>query len=86
MTLDEMMNRFRLASRELFNHYFRLPDTGEASGTQPDAPSEEGGGAWDLEMRFSHVERMLFDKMVCAGKTNPRGVWRSSARNRSKTE
>ena len=31
----------------------------------PDTPTSEGGEAWDLEMRFSHVEEVLFDKMVC---------------------
>jgi hypothetical protein len=66
MTLDEMMNRFRLASRELFNQFFHVPKaTSEASGPPPDASSAEGAEAWDMETRFSHVEEMLFEKMVC---------------------
>lgn len=46
-----MMNQFRLASRELFNHYFRIPD-----------PYDNNG--WLLEERFSHVQRILFQKLV----------------------
>jgi hypothetical protein len=51
MTLDESMNAFRLASRELFNGYFRVAD-----------PYENGG--WLLEERFSAVEMVLFDQLV----------------------
>lgn len=49
--LDEMMNRFRLASRELFNHYFRVPDPYNSNG-------------WALEERFSVVQEVLFQKLV----------------------
>ncbi len=66
MTLNEMMNRFRVASRELFNHFFHVSGaTGEAAGAPPNASGAEGGDAWDFEMRFSHVEEVLFEKMVC---------------------
>jgi hypothetical protein len=57
MALNEMMNRFRLADRELFNHFFHVSGaTGQSSGAPPDAPAADGGEAWDLEVRFSHVE------------------------------
>lgn len=49
--IDEMMNRFRLASRELFNHYFRLQ-----------VPYD--GDGWALEARFSEVQALLFQKLV----------------------
>ena len=51
MNLDEMMNRFRLASREVFNHYFRVPD-----------PYDNNG--WLFEERFSEVQVVLFQKLV----------------------
>lgn len=49
--IDEMMNQFRLASRELFNHFFRVPD-----------PYVNDG--WLLEDRFSGVQCILFQKLV----------------------
>lgn len=55
MNLDTRMNRFRLASRELFNHYFRVED---ASGTETDPE------AWGAEERFEEVETVLFEKLV----------------------
>lgn len=64
MTLNDMMNRFRLASRELFNHFFHVSGA-TGRGAPPDAPAADGGEAWDLEMRFSHVEQVLFEKLVC---------------------
>jgi len=45
------MNRFRLASRELFNGYFRV-----------EQPYKNGG--WLLEERFAIVEKALFDQLV----------------------
>lgn len=49
--LDEAMNRFRLASRELFNNYFKLP-----------GPSSKEG--WQWEGRFSEVEAVLYHTLV----------------------
>jgi len=51
MDLDELMNRFRLASRELFNHHFRVLD-----------PYNNDG--WLLEERFGQVEAVLFEQLV----------------------
>jgi hypothetical protein len=50
--LTARINQFRVASRELFNQYFRL-----------EGPwgSEE---AWALEERHAEVEYLLFEKMV----------------------
>ena len=45
------MNEFRLASRELFNHFFRIAD-----------PYVNNG--WSLEERFTAVQAILFDKLV----------------------
>ncbi|RYG12920.1 MAG: hypothetical protein EON92_06985 [Burkholderiales bacterium] len=55
MNLDTRLNRFRLASRELFNLYFRVEDASGA-GTDPEA--------WGTEERFGEVERILFEKLV----------------------
>ena len=51
MSIDESMRRFRLASRELFNAYFRVDDPWNNDG-------------WRLEERFSQVEAILFDVLV----------------------
>ena len=51
MNIDVMMNQFRLASREVFNHYFRISD-----------PYNNGG--WELEERFWDVQAALFRKLV----------------------
>jgi hypothetical protein len=51
MTLDHSMTQFRLASRELFNGYFRV-----------EQPYENGG--WLLDERFSIVEEALFEQLV----------------------
>lgn len=51
INVDEMMNRFRLASREVFNHFFRVPDGYDNDG-------------WLFEERFSHVQVILFQKLV----------------------
>ena len=48
--IHSAMTRFRLASRELFNNYFR-------TGGRDDA-------AWDARERFSLVEEHLFDALV----------------------
>jgi hypothetical protein len=50
MHLDAALNQFRLASRELFNHYFR------ASAADDDA--------WLLVERFREIEEVLFQKLV----------------------
>ena len=49
--IDEMMKQFRLASRELFNHFFRVAD-----------PYNNDG--WSFEKRFSEVQDVLFKKLV----------------------
>src|ERR1700719_579447 len=65
MTLDERMNRFRLASRELFNHFFHIPAaTGAASALPPGTSSAYNDEAWNAEERFSEVEAVLFEKLV----------------------
>jgi hypothetical protein len=65
MTLDENMNRFRLASRELFNHFFHVPAaTGEASALPAGTSSACNDEAWDMKERFSDVEAVLFEKLV----------------------
>lgn len=51
MTLDESMNRFRVASRELFNHFFLVADAYNNDG-------------WLLEERFCRVEAVLFEQLV----------------------
>ncbi len=49
------MSQFRVASRELFNNYFRLP-----SSEIENKPSL----GWTLEERFSEVEVVLFANLV----------------------
>lgn len=49
--IDGLMNQFRLASRELFNQFFRVPD-----------PYKNNG--WLFEARFSVVQMTLFQKLV----------------------
>lgn len=51
--LDEAMNRFRVASRELFNHFFRMPN-----------PYGSGRAPWVHEERFQDIQRLLFQKLV----------------------
>lgn len=51
--LDERMNQFRIASRELFNHFFRVSD-----------PYESGKQAWLQEERFRDLQALLFQKLV----------------------
>ena len=50
-SIDDLMNEFRIASRELFNLHFRIED-----------PYENNG--WVLAERFAAVERVLFEKLV----------------------
>lgn len=50
--INELMNRFRLASRELFNHFFRVPDP------------YKGDDGWTLKQRFLEVQAILFQKLV----------------------
>lgn len=49
--IDDLMRQFRLASREIFNHFFRIPD-----------PYNNDG--WVPEERFSEVQALLFQKLV----------------------
>ncbi len=49
--IDDMMNLFRIASRELFNNFFRVND-----------PYNNDG--WVFERRFFEVQDMLFKKLV----------------------
>jgi len=49
--IDKMMTQFRLASRELFNNFFRVAD-----------PYDNDG--WLFEGRFSEVQAVLFQKLV----------------------
>lgn len=51
--LDDSMNCFRVASRELFNQFFRIADP-------------HNNDAWLLEERFSQVEAELFEQLVAA--------------------
>jgi len=51
MAIDELMTQFRLASRELFNHYYRVED-----------PYNNDG--WALERRFAQVQELLFQTLV----------------------
>src|SRR5260221_2645357 len=50
--IDKLMNQFRLASRELFNHFFRVPDPYNSDT------------AWVLKGRFDGVQALLFEKLV----------------------
>jgi len=50
--LDECMNQFRIASRELFNHFFRVAD--------PHGSKQ----AWPQEERFRDLQSLLFQKLV----------------------
>ena len=52
MDLDTLMQRYRLADRELFNHYFHVED-----------PYQDLH-AWDVEYSFRQVQHVLFAEMV----------------------
>lgn len=52
MDLDARLNHFRTASRELFNHFFRVDDP------------YNNDDAWALEERYREVESLLFAKLV----------------------
>lgn len=54
MNINDLMLKFRLASRELFNNYFRVIN-----------PYENDGDAWLMQEMFSSVEEVLFQKLVC---------------------
>jgi hypothetical protein len=51
--VDEQMNQFRIASRELFNHFFRIRD-----------PYGSDQQAWLYESRFRDLQVLLFQKLV----------------------
>ena len=64
MNFNERMNRFRVASRELFNNFLHI--AGASSSTSGTPLNEySADGAWELEIRFSHVEEVLFESLVC---------------------
>jgi len=52
MAIDELMTQFRLASRELFNHYYRVED-----------PYNNDG--WALERRFAQVQELCSKPLSC---------------------
>jgi hypothetical protein len=54
MNIESCMQQFRLASRELFNQYFRV-ERASAIGSSE---------AWDPQERFEVVESVLFDQLV----------------------
>lgn len=58
MDLDQRMSRFRLASRELFNGYFRLENA--TASTDVDFQTD----SWSAAHRFSEVQDILFEKLV----------------------
>ncbi|MBV9219432.1 MAG: hypothetical protein JO366_13230 [Methylobacteriaceae bacterium] len=67
MTLNAAMQQFRIASRELFNNYFRV-----------DNPYNNNG--WAMEEGFAEVQQVLFRRLVTEplslssiiyGKVNP---------------
>ncbi|MBS0380652.1 MAG: hypothetical protein JSS29_19390 [Proteobacteria bacterium] len=64
--IDQQLNQFRLSSRELFNHAFRVQD-----------PYNAGG--WEWETRFAEVERLLFQKLVREPCGLPGGEYGSTA-------
>jgi hypothetical protein len=49
--LDDLLNRFRLCSRELFNQFFHESDRSHDHG-------------WIQEGRYAEVEGLLFEKLV----------------------
>jgi hypothetical protein len=51
MTLDERMQRFRIARGELYNNFFAVPDPWNNDG-------------WIMAERFAEVEQVLFRKLV----------------------
>jgi len=57
LTLHQSISRFRVASRELFNNYFRTP-----LGSSND---------FQLEEAFAAVEQLLFEKLVLEPWTIP---------------
>jgi hypothetical protein len=58
--IDELVNSFRLASRELFNNFFRTSNP------------YIGNEGWTAKERFSAVQSVLFQKLV----TEPAGLSR----------
>ena len=52
MEFDALLNRFRVASRELFNQFFRVDDP------------YNNEDAWALEESYGEVESLLFQKLV----------------------
>jgi hypothetical protein len=51
MSFDDLMKQFRLASRELFNHYFRISDS-------------HVDDQWVSVERFRELQSLLFRKLV----------------------
>lgn len=59
--IDLLVVRFRLASRWLFNHYFRFDDPYNSEGSDARDRFDE---VWDVRGRFKKVEAALFDALV----------------------
>jgi hypothetical protein len=53
MSLDDSIKKFRVASRELFNNFFHVPD-----------PWNSQGVAWMHKENFRQVEAILFTALV----------------------
>lgn len=51
LDIDDVVLRFSIASRELFNNFFHV-----------ESPYENNG--WDAEKRFSDIQQVMFQKMV----------------------
>jgi hypothetical protein len=64
MALNEMMRRFRVASRELFNHYFRVSMVARDVVAVADVSAADDDDPWDVVDRFSHLEDVLFEELV----------------------
>ncbi len=57
MLINERMDRFRRASRETFNNYFRVPREGSNIMSCQDE-------CWGAKERFDELERVMFEKLV----------------------
>ena len=55
MNVDDLINRFRVASRELFNNYFRIESPWSKENQEE---------AWYRQHRFVEVEKALYQQLV----------------------
>jgi hypothetical protein len=55
MNIDDLINKFRIASRELFNNYFRIEYPWEKENQEE---------AWYRQQRYAEVEKMLWQQLV----------------------